>query len=108
FAVDDPNDPHALNLAELKRSIETVNDTWFVSAHLPITWETRIVGRLGAYMKRAVRVLLRWYINAIVEQQTRYNSHVARTSVDMGWPSLRFRTSGILASRSSLARLPGA
>jgi hypothetical protein len=83
FTVADPNDPHALNLAELKRSVEAVNDTWFVSAHLPITWETRIVGRLGAYTKRLVRVLLRWYINPIVEQQNRYNSAVARTLVEM-------------------------
>jgi hypothetical protein len=83
LAVDDPNDPHALNLAELKRSVEAVNDTWFVSAHLPITWDKRIVGRLGAYSKRAVRVLLRWYINPIVEQQNRYNSAVARTLVEM-------------------------
>lgn len=83
FTVADPNDPHALNLAELKKSVEAVNDSWFVSAHLPITWETRIVGRLGAYAKRAVRVLLRWYINPIVEQQNRFNSAVARTLVEM-------------------------
>ena len=83
FTLADPDDPHALNLAELKRSVEAVNDNWFVSAHLPITWETRIVGRLGAYAKRAVRVLLRWYINPIVEQQNRFNSAVARTLVEM-------------------------
>lgn len=83
FTVDDPDDPHALNLAELKRSVEAVNDSWFVSAHLPITWEARIVGRLGAYTKRAMRVLLRWYINPIVEQQNRFNSSVARTLVEM-------------------------
>jgi hypothetical protein len=83
FTVDDPDDPHALNLAELKRSVEAVNDSWFVSAHLPITWETRLVGRLGAYTKRAVRFLLRWYINPIIEQQNRFNSSVARTLVEM-------------------------
>ena len=83
LAVNDPSDPHALNLAELKRSVEAVNDTWFVSAHLPITWDKRLVGRLGAYSKRAVRVLLRWYINPIVEQQNRYNSAIARTLVEM-------------------------
>lgn len=81
--VSDPNDPHALNLAELRRSVESVNDTWFVSAHLPITWEIRIVGRLGAYTKRLVRLLLRWYINPVVEQQNRYNSAVARAVVEM-------------------------
>ncbi len=106
FTVDDPDDPHALNLAELKRSVEAVNDSWFVSAHLPITWETRLVGRLGAYTKRAVRVLLRWYINPIVEQQNRYNSAVARTLVEMAayherltreWQSLEDRVSELEA-----------
>ncbi|MEO5953984.1 MAG: hypothetical protein ABIQ44_16095 [Chloroflexia bacterium] len=83
FTMSDPNDPHALNLAELKKSVEAVNDSWFVSAHLPITWETRIVGRLGAYTKRLARLLLRWYINPIIEQQNRLNSAVARTLVEM-------------------------
>ena len=69
--------------AEKRRSVESVNDTWFVSAHLPITWERRIVGRLNAYTKRLVRLLLRWYINPIVEQQNRFNSAVARTTVEM-------------------------
>ena len=82
-AVSDPDDPHALNLAELRHSVEAVNDTWFVSAHLPITWDLRIVGRLGAYTKRLVRTLLRWYINPIVEQQNRFNSAVARATVEM-------------------------
>jgi hypothetical protein len=83
MTVGDTGDPHALNLAELQRSVETVNDTWFLSAHLPITWETRIIGRLNAYTKRLVRILLRWYINPIVEQQNRFNSAVARTTVEM-------------------------
>ncbi len=83
MTVDDTGDAHALNLAELRRSVETVNDTWFVSAHLPITWETRIMGRLNAYTKRLVRILLRWYINPIVEQQNRFNSAVARTTVEL-------------------------
>lgn len=78
LAVNDPNDPHALSLAELRRSVETVNDTWYVTAHLPITWDLRIVGRFGAYAKRLVRILLRWYINPIVEQQNRANSATAR------------------------------
>jgi hypothetical protein len=72
-----------LNLAELRRSVDSVNDSWFVSAHLPITWERRIVGRLNAYTKRLVRLLLRWYINPIVEQQNRFNSAVARTTIEM-------------------------
>lgn len=78
LAVNDPNDPHAVSLAELRRSVEAVNEVWFVSAHLPITWDVRIVGRLLAYTKRLVRLLLRWYINPVVEQQNRFNSATAR------------------------------
>ncbi|MEO8285839.1 MAG: hypothetical protein ABI670_05350 [Chloroflexota bacterium] len=83
LTLGEGGDAHGLNLAEMRRSVEAVNDTWFVSAHLPITWETRIVGRLGAYAKRIVRVLLRWYINPVVEQQNRFNSAVARSTVEM-------------------------
>ena len=83
MAVYDPTDPHTLNLAELRRSADAVNDTWFVSAHLPITWDLRVVGRLGAYTKRLVRLLLRWYINPIVEQQNRFNAATARAIVEI-------------------------
>lgn len=78
-----PDDPRARSLAEMRHSADAVNDTWFVSAHLPITWDLRIVGRLGAYAKRLVRVLLRWYINPVVEQQNRFNSATARAIVEI-------------------------
>lgn len=78
LTASDPDDPHALSLAELRRTVEAVNDTWYTSAHLPITWNLRIIGRLGAYAKRLTRILLRWYINPIVEQQNRFNSAAAR------------------------------
>ena len=83
LSVGDPNDPHAPNLAALRRSADAVNDTWFVSAHLPITWDVPVAGRLGSYIKRVVRILLRWYINPIVEQQNRFNSATARAIVEI-------------------------
>ena len=83
LALDDPENPHARNIAELRRSVDTVNDVWFVSAHLPITWEVRVFGRLLAYAKRATRLLLRWYINPIVEQQNRFNSATARAITEI-------------------------
>ena len=83
LTMSDPDDPHALNLAELRRSADAVNDTWFVSAHLPITWDLRVAGRMGAYTKRLVRLLLRWYINPIVEQQNRFNSATARAITEV-------------------------
>ncbi len=83
LSYNDPDDPRARSLSEMRRSADAVNDTWFVSAHLPITWDLRIVGRLGAYTKRLVRILLRWYINPIVEQQNRFNSATARAIVEI-------------------------
>jgi hypothetical protein len=75
------SDSYALSLGELRESVEAVNDTWHVSAHLPITWDVPIAGRLGSYIKRVVRIMLRWYINPIIEQQNRYNQAVARAIV---------------------------
>jgi hypothetical protein len=72
----------AWSLNELRKSLDEVNDLWFVSAHLPMTW-TSPVGHVLAYAKRLARLLLRWYINPIVEQQNLYNSAVARTLVEL-------------------------
>lgn len=71
------------NLGQVRQSVDEVNDLWFVSAHLPITWSVPGVGPALAYAKKAVRVLLRWYINPIVEQQNRFNSAVARALVEI-------------------------
>jgi len=80
-----PSDPAGapdFGLGQLRQSVDEVNDLWFVSAHLPITWKLPGVGTALAYAKKATRVLLRWYINPIVEQQNRYNSAVARALVE--------------------------
>ena len=61
--------------------IRAVADNWFVSAHLPITWDLPIVGRPIAYAKRVTRLLLRWYINPIVDQQNDFNAAVSRAFV---------------------------
>ncbi len=69
----------AYSSRELRKSIAEVSDAWYISAHLPVTWNTPIVGRLVSYWKRGSRILLRWYINPIVEQQNAFNAAVART-----------------------------
>jgi hypothetical protein len=53
-------------------------DLAVISAHLPVSWSTPLVGRAIALSKRATRVLLRWYINPIVEQQNNFNDAVVR------------------------------
>jgi len=71
------------SMNQVRQSVDEVNDLWFVSTHLPITWKVPGVGTAIAYAKKATRVLLRWYINPIVEQQNRYNSAVARALVEI-------------------------
>jgi hypothetical protein len=61
--------------------VRAVADNWFVSAHLPITWETPVIGRALALAKRVTRLLLRWYINPIVDQQNDFNAAVSRAFV---------------------------
>ncbi len=71
---------HGSELSELRAMVRQVNESWNVSAHLPITWGgPPLVGRGLAYAKRVTRLLLRWYINPIVEQQNNFNAAATRT-----------------------------
>jgi hypothetical protein len=105
------------SLSQLRQSVDEVNDLWFVSAHLPITWRVPGVGTAVAYAKRAARVLLRWYINPIVEQQNRFNSAVARALVEVAayqerltreWQVLEERVLALEAVESRQARVASA
>lgn len=70
---------HGDELSELRALVRQVNERWNVSAHLPITWGgPPLVGRGIAYAKRVTRLLLRWYINPIIEQQNNYNAAATR------------------------------
>jgi hypothetical protein len=53
-------------------------DLAVISAHLPVSWSAPLVGRAIALSKRATRVLLRWYINPIVDQQNSFNEELVR------------------------------
>ncbi len=75
---------HGAELSELRGVIKQVNETWNVSAHLPITWGgPPLIGRGLAYAKRVTRLLLRWYINPIVEQQNNFNAATTRAMLQM-------------------------
>ncbi len=67
----------------LQEAVDAVSRSWFVSAHNPITWQRPVIGRFAALAKRLVRLLLRWYINPIVDQQNNFNAAVARAIVEL-------------------------
>jgi hypothetical protein len=71
-----PDDTHAPANAgdRLRAKWRAEAEHWAaVSAHLPLTGSGRLGAALGA-SRKAVRVLLRWYINPIVEQQNHFNA----------------------------------
>ncbi len=75
---------HGAELGELRGLVRQVNEGWNVSAHLPITWGgPPLIGRGLAYAKRATRLLLRWYINPIVEQQNNFNASISRSLIQV-------------------------
>lgn len=49
-----------------------------VSSHVMLTSELPVIGGAVVYAQRVMRLLLRWYINPIVEQQNNFNEAVVR------------------------------
>lgn len=77
-AQPDAGDPQApTNAGErLRAEWRAKAEHWAaVSAHLPLAGSGRLGAALGA-SRKAVRVLLRWYINPIVEQQNHFNAAI--------------------------------
>ncbi|HVX30389.1 MAG TPA: hypothetical protein VHA53_07910 [Nitrolancea sp.] len=64
--------------AQRSHALTELADLAVISAHLPVTWSTPFVGRALAYSKRGMRILLRWYINPIVDQQNTFNEALVR------------------------------
>jgi hypothetical protein len=65
--------------ATASTAVTELSDLAIISAHSPITWSTPVLGRAIALSKRATRLLLRWYVNPIVEQQNTFNEALVRT-----------------------------
>jgi len=49
-----------------------------VSVHFPVQGDAPVIGQVLGLTKRAMRLMLRWYINPIVEQQNAFNDAVVR------------------------------
>ncbi|HET8628825.1 MAG TPA: hypothetical protein VFL91_15495 [Thermomicrobiales bacterium] len=64
--------------AEARSALTEAMDAVHISAHTPILWTVPVVGRALALVKRVVRLLLRWYINPIVDQQNDFNAAAVR------------------------------
>jgi hypothetical protein len=77
-----------------------------VSAHWGIASNTPLVGPLLVYWRRMLRILLRWYINPIVEQQNAFNQAVSRAMFDLQSENeeLRVELAELRATREHPAR----
>lgn len=67
----------AMGLSEqstLDDPLRQAADAAHISAHFPLMWRVPVVGRLLSYTQRVVRLLLRWYINPIVDQVNDFNT----------------------------------
>ncbi|MGD8820057.1 MAG: sulfotransferase domain-containing protein [Anaerolineae bacterium] len=62
-----------------------------INPHLPIAWPRwpkGIRAKASAFAQKTIRLMLRWYINPIVEQQNRFNTAVVE-ALDEMWEQLR-------------------
>jgi len=65
-----------LELGKLLENRDGMNSSWSIVADRSITSHRKWIGRFIVFGKRVVRKLLRWYINPIAEDQTRFNGYV--------------------------------
>jgi hypothetical protein len=78
---------------DLARSpLEDVQRLATVSAHWGIASDLPVVGRFLVLFRRAQRILLRWYINPIVDQQNAFNDAVVRALHDLQTENDRLRS----------------
>ena len=63
--------------------LEDVQRLATVSAHWGIASDLPVVGRFLVLVRRVQRILLRWYINPIVDQQNAFNDAVVRALYDL-------------------------
>ncbi len=84
---DGPDEPPA----EARGALTEAMDAAHISAHTPILWDLPVVGRGIALTKRTVRLLLRWYINPIVDQQNDFNAATVRALNEIAAENERLR-----------------
>lgn len=70
-------------LARNASAIEDAHRYASVSAHWGIASDLPVVGSALVLFRRIVRILLRWYINPIVEQQNQFNQAAVRALYEL-------------------------
>jgi hypothetical protein len=69
---------------DLSRSpLEDVQRLATVSAHWGIASDIPVIGTILVLFRRVLRILLRWYINPIVDQQNAFNDAVVRALYEL-------------------------
>ena len=98
-------DAHVAPAASAAR-LDAVAQLARVSAHWGIASNTPLVGPLLVYWRRALRIVLRWYINPIVEQQNAFNQAVSRALFDLQSENeeLRVELAGLRTTGEQSAR----
>ena len=82
-----PDEPPAAARSALTEAMDAAH----ISAHTPILWDVPVVGRGIALVKRVVRLLLRWYINPIIDQQNDFNAATVRALAELAAENERLR-----------------
>jgi hypothetical protein len=78
---------------ELAQSpLEDVQRLATVSAHWGIASDLPVVGRMLVLFRRSLRIMLRWYINPIVDQQNAFNDAVVRALYELQGENDKLRT----------------
>lgn len=72
--------PHSKTL---QVNLDLVSRNWELDSEFELGSERRGVSRLVVLFKKAVRRMLRWYINPIVHQERKFNMLVTRTLFDV-------------------------
>jgi len=67
------------NISELGRMIDTLKETSENYAFRALTTDIKVIGGCVIFLKRAVRKLLKWYIEPICFQQTVFNNADTRS-----------------------------
>ena len=93
--------------AEARSALTEAMEAAHISAHTPILWDLPVIGRGIALTKRVVRILLRWYINPIVDQQNDFNAAAVRALSDLAAENERLRVALEALRAEQLAVAPG-